>query len=141
MNSLKWIENSAINLILHLFILILAILNFNYQFLVTAKEKQNQLLEIQINQNLVQIEDINAGFGISQQNFFKDKEIRNQGYKFLDETIIDTSSIEPVLDGVEERRDYIPVFKKEEGNQFQKWMDCLFYGTGQFNQEIHFCKY
>lgn len=141
MNNLNWFNNSGTTLILHLAILVLAIFNFNYQFLVANIERENQLLEIQTHQIITNIEDLSAGSGFQSNSVFKNREIRNKGYKFAGETVIDTSIIEPILDFSGERRNYIPATVQESENQLQKWLDCLFYGVDKNQEEIIFCRY
>ena len=137
----NWNENPSIILILHILILVFGILNFNYQFLIYSKEKQSQLVEIEISQVKTSIEDLQEGSNFQNSEFFKQKQIRNQGYKKVGEDIIDTSIVEPVLTNFENNRNYIPAPVSQNNSQIDKWMDCLFYGIDRIQENITFCRF
>jgi hypothetical protein len=140
-NKFNWIENPSLMMVLNILILILVVLNFNYQFLVHVKEKENQLLEIQTNQVITNIEDLKSGINFQNSNLFKEKEIRNQGYKRPGEVMVNTSFVEPVLVSRQGTRNYIPGQEESTGGKTQRWMDCLFYGVGLVDNKVIFCRY
>ena len=109
-NKLNWklIQNPNLILFCHVIIFALLLLNFRQQFLINNKERQNQILEMEIIQIKANIEDLQKGESFQNSDFFEEKEIKNQGYKKTGEVVIDTSIIEPVLVNSEDKRNYIP---------------------------------
>ena len=123
-NKFNWIENPSLMMVLNILILILVVLNFNYQFLV-----------------ITNIEDLKSGINFQNSNLFKEKEIRNQGYKRPGEVMVNTSFVEPVLVSRQGTRNYMPGQEESTGGKTQRWIDCLFYGVGLVDNKVIFCRY
>ncbi len=127
MEQIKSFLGTSLGLFLvHLFIMFLVILNANYVLLIHEREIGNQSLSNQNIQILATIEDYRAGINYRSTDLFRDKNIKNLGFKNKGEVVIDTNFVEPTLTQNFERKNYIPNTESIFENNLQKWYQCLF---------------
>jgi cell division protein FtsB len=136
---LNWINSPASVLIFNIVILILVILNLNYQLLVFQQEKENQIIERENTTILSNIEDLQDGADYQSTDLFKDKNAKLQGYKKKGEVIIDTSLAEPVLNDSIENKSYIPELDSLNQSPIQNWYQCIFGSDLIKKIEADFC--